>query len=412
MFDLIFRQARTPEHPDPVDVAIAGGRIAAIAPRIDAVAPEFLCDGGLLFPGFVDSHIHLDKACIADRCQLCEGTLAEAIAETGRAKRGFTREDVTARGRAVLERAIMAGTTAMRTHVEIDPRIGLTSFDAITTLKQDFADLIDLQICVFPQEGLTNDPGTEALLDEALQAGANLLGGCPYTDTDPKAQIRRLFDLATRHGVDLDFHLDFDLDPAGGSLDDVIAETTMRGYGGRVAVGHATKLSALPTTRLERTADRLAEAGVAVTVLPATDLYLTGRDRDHLVPRGVAPAHRLAARGVTTSIATNNVLNPFTPFGDANLMRMANLYANVAQVGTTADLARVFGMVSTDAARLIGREEHRVVPGAPADLVLLDAVSPADAVARIAQARAGWKAGRQSFEHPLPRLVNKKESPA
>ena len=125
----------------------------------------------------------------------------------------------------MLEKAILKGTTHMRTHVEVDPRVGLRSFEAVRQLKRDFAWAIDLSICVFPQEGLTNDPGTEELLVEALRNGADLLGGCPYTDTDPKAQIDRLFDLAVQFDVDLDFHLDFDLDPSWMLMDEVCAQT-------------------------------------------------------------------------------------------------------------------------------------------------------------------------------------------
>src|SRR4029077_13846251 len=113
-------------------------------------------------------------------------------------------------------------------------------------------------------------------------------------------------------------------------------------YGGRVAVGHVTKLSALPPDRFAIMARRLADAGVAVTVLPATDLFLMGRDHDHSIPRGVTPAHKLVEHGVTCSLSTNNVLNPFTPFGDCSLVRMANLYANVAQAGALRDLTTCF----------------------------------------------------------------------
>ncbi len=406
MPDLLFRAARTPDHPDPVDVAVERGVVVALAPRIEAEAEVVDCGGRLLFPGFVDTHVHLDKACIIGRCRLCEGTLAEAIAETAKAKRGFTCEDVAERGAAVLEKSIGFGTTVMRTHVEVDPRVGLASFEAVMRLKADYAAMIDLEVCVFPQEGLTNDPGTEDLLDEALRRGADLLGGCPYTDTDPTAQIGRLFDLAARHDVDLDFHLDFDLDPGRGSLAEVVAETRRRGYGGRVAIGHVTSLSALAPDDLARVADDLAQACVAVTVLPATDLYLMGRGHDRLVPRGVAPAHLLAKHGVVVSVATNNIRNPFTPYGDASLMRMANLFANVAQVGLDADLSAVFSMVSDGAARLAGRPDHRVRVGAPADLVLLDAESPAAAVATIAEARAGWKRGRPTFVRDPVHLVS------
>src|SRR5262249_40852474 len=158
-------------------------------------------------------------------------------------------------------------------------------------LKQDYAWAIDLEICVFPQEGLLNDPGTEELLIEACKQGADLIGGCPYTDSDPHGQIARIFAIAQRFDRDIDFHLDFDLDASRMNLDEVCRQTKARRYGGRVAVGHVTKLSALAPPRLAETAKRLVDAGVAVTVLPATDLFLMGREHDHDIPRGVTHAH-------------------------------------------------------------------------------------------------------------------------
>ena len=134
---------------------------------------------------------------------------------------------------------------------------------------------------MFPQEGLTNDPGTEELLVEALRDGGEAIGGCPYMDTDPNAQLEKLFDLAQAFDVDVDLHLDFDLDPSWWHLDEVCRQTERRNYQGRVAIGHATKLSALPPREFDAVAVKLARAGVAVTVLPATDLYLMGRDATH-----------------------------------------------------------------------------------------------------------------------------------
>ncbi len=252
------------------------GRIAAIAPHLVADAPTVDCGGRLVTAGFVDSHIHLDKACLLGRCGHHHGSLGAAIAAVSALKRAFTVEDVHARGARVIESAIARGTTRMRTHVEVDPRVELRSFHAIKTLKADYAWALDLSICVFPQEGLTNDPGTEALLLSALREGADLLGGCPYTDTDPQAQIARLFAIARDHDVDLDFHLDFDLDPRGMHLDDIIRQTEAFGWQGRVCVGHVTKLSMLEPGALADVAVRLAHAGIALTVLPATDVYLMG----------------------------------------------------------------------------------------------------------------------------------------
>lgn len=402
--DFVIRNARLAGLTEPTDIAFEAGRIAAIAPGFVCDAPHYDAGEKFACAGLIETHIHLDKAGIISRCSLCTGTLAEAISETSRAKAAFTEEDVYARAAAVVEKAILNGTIRLRTFVEIDPRAGFRSFEAIRRLKADYASLVDIEICAFAQEGLTNDPDTEEMLEQALKAGADLVGGCPYTDPEPTEHIRRIFDIAMRHDVAVDFHLDFDLDPAGSDLPTIIVETVARRYQGRVSVGHVTKLSALPLEELEPIGRRLAESGIALTVLPATDLFLTGRNSTFLIPRGVTPAHRLAALGVVTTISTNNVLNPFTPFGDVNLMRMANLYANIAQIGTTDGLDGVFAMITAQAATLLGIKGYGIAIGSGADVVLFDAPSAADAVATIAPALIGWKKGRRSFLRPRPRL--------
>lgn len=361
--------------------------------------------GRLVVPGLVETHIHLDKACILERCRLAEGTLGEAIAQTRNAKASFTEEDVYARGAQVLNQAIVQGTTHMRTHVEIDPGIGLTGFRAVRRLKADYAWAVTLEICVFPQEGLLNNPGTESLLCQALEEGAEVLGGCPYTDADPVAQIRRLFELAVRYERDLDFHLDFDLNPNGMTIGEVIRCTERYGWGGRVAVGHATKLSALPLADLQGVALALAQAGVSVTALPSTDLFLGARERFHDKPRGVAPLAHLHRCGVTCSVSTNNIGNPFTPYGDASLVRQANLFANVAQLSTEAELLDCLGWISSESARLLRLPDYGLSPGCRADFVVFDAPSPAAIIAEIRPPLMGFKAGRQTFERVPPRLL-------
>lgn len=399
--DFILRNARIARRTDTLhDIAVAQGHIVEIAPAIISDAPSEDAGGRLVIAGLVDTHIHLDKSCILDRCRCEQGTLQEAIAQVAAAKRGFTEDDIYARGRRTLEKAILQGTTRMRTHVEVDPRIGLKGFHAVKRLKQDYAWGIDLEICVFPQEGLLNDPGTEELLIAACETGADLIGGCPYTDSDRAGQIARIFDIARRYDIDIDFHLDFDLDTSWMDIEEVCRQTEAHHYGGRVAVGHVTKLSALPPAQLEKLARRLTEAGVAVTVLPATDLFLMGREHDHNVPRGVAPAHRLVKQGVICSLATNNVLNPYTPFGDCSLVRMANLYANVAQTGTLDDIAGCLDLVTILPARLMNLTDYGIAVGNPADLVVLDCHDAAMAVAEIAQPLLGFKNGRKSFVRP------------
>jgi len=398
--DLILRQGRlTGSDPALVDIGVSAGRIVDIAARIDADAAEEQLDGRLVIAGFVETHIHLDKSCILERCNCERGTLEEVIETVAAAKRAFTEADIHARAQRTLEKAITQGTTRMRTHVEADPRVGLNGFHAVRALKRDYAWALDLEICVFPQEGLTNDPGTEELLVEACEQGADVIGGCPYTDTDPAAQTARIFAIARRFDLDIDFHLDFDLDPSWMHLDEVCRQTDAHRWGGRVAIGHVTKLSTIDHSRLDKIAAQLADAGVAVTVLPATDLFLMGREHQHHVPRGVAPAHRLLTHGVTCSLATNNVLNPFTPFGDCSLIRMANLYANIAQLGRGDDMRACFDMVTTLPARLMNAADYGIAVGHPADLVVIDSLDPAMAVAELARPLFGYKRGRRSFTH-------------
>jgi cytosine deaminase len=240
---------------------------------------------------------------------------------------------------------------------------------------------------------------------EALRRGATVVGAAPYVDADPHAQIDRVFALAREFDAAVDMHLDFFLDYRRGELDYVCEQTRRHHYEGRVAIGHVSTLSAMPAPLFEDAARRLADAGVAVTVLPSTDLFLMGRGVEHSVPRGVAPAHRLLGAGVNCSLSTNNVLNPFTPFGDCSLVRIVNMYANVVQHGTDADLALCFEMITNRAARIMRREDYGIAVGNPADLVVWDAGSPAETIATIAQPLTAFKRGRRLFARELPKLM-------
>lgn len=399
MTSIVFKNLRMPDQPAIItELKVKQGKFVEAFTNAVALPSEIDLGGRLVLPGLIETHIHLDKACIMNRCELNEGTLAEAVAKTSAAKADFTEADVYSRGAALLEKAITHGTTHMRTHVELDPGIGLTGFRAIKRLKQDYAWALGLEICVFPQEGLLNNPGTEELLCEALEKGATVLGGCPYMDSDPAAQIRRLFELAERYDCDLDMHLDFDLNPDGMTIPEVIRCTKESGWQNRVTIGHVTKLSALPPEVFQETASALAEAGVQVTALPSTDLFLSGRDATHNVPRGVAPLPRLHECGVTCSLSTNNVGNPFTPFGDASLIRQANLLANACHQGTPAELAQCLAWISGESAKVLRLANYGLAPGCHADFIVLDADTPAAVIAELGQPLMAFKGGRQSFE--------------
>jgi cytosine/creatinine deaminase len=386
------------------DIGVRGSIITAIEPRLMADAQELDAGGCLVVPGMIETHIHLDKTCILDRCRIEEGTVAEAVKQTASAKRDFTVEDVYTRGKKTLERCISHGTMRMRTHVELDPGIGMIGFEAIEQLARDYAWAVGVELCVFPQEGLTNNPGTEDLLIEGLRRGARTIGAVPYFDTDPRAQIDRIFEIARDFEAEIDMHLDLAETTDGMQIEYVCRKTDEFGWGGRVAVGHVTQMSLLPADRFASIAAKLATSGVAVTVLPSTDLHLMGRSHDHAVPRGVVPVEPLRRAGVTCSISTNNVLNPFTPYGDGSLIRMANLYANVCHVSRPSDLAGCLDMITGEAAKLMRLDEYGIRVGAPADFVCIDAKSPAEAISSLGQPLWGLKRGRRSFSRPRVEL--------
>jgi len=408
--DIILRNATIAgqEGAGSTDIGIDQGRIAAIQPGLPVAEREIDLGGNLVAPGFVETHIHLDKSCILDRCRSQEGTLEEAITQVAAAKKGFSEEDVAERARRTLDKCILQGTTHIRTHVEVDPVIGLQGLNAVLALVKEYEWAVDLEVCVFPQEGLLNNPGTDELMVEGLRMGARTVGAAPYTDTDPHGQIDRVFDMAQEFDVDIDMHLDFGGDPADMpaemDVEYVCQQTERFGYGGRVAVGHMTKLSAVPAARFEEIGRRMGSAGVAVTVLPATDLFLMGRGRDHNQVRGVTSAHRLLNFGVNCSLSSNNVLNPFTPFGDCSLVRMANLYANVCHVGTPEETEDCFEMITRRSASLLRLSGYGVEVGNWADLVVLQAQNRASAVAELAAPLYGFKHGRPTFTRDAARL--------
>lgn len=402
--DLVLRNARLGDGGNAVDIGIAGERIAAIAPCLGGARDEVDARGRLVLAGFVETHLHLDKSCILERCRSETGTLGEAIAEVSRAKREFTEEDLYARASATLERAIVQGTTHVRSHVEIDPGIGLTGYSAIRRVADAYRWAVDVETCVFPQEGLTNYPGTEELMRAALAQGAQAVGAAPYTDVDPRGQIDRVFRMALDFDVDVDMHLDLGDTTQNMQTEYVCEVTRSYRYGGRVTIGHVTQMSLLPQERFDALAGRIADAGVAVTVLPATDLYLMGRGPRDRSLRGVLAAHELVERGINCSLSTNNVLNPFTPYGDCSLVRMANLYANVCHVGSSSQMRTVIDMIGPRAAALLRLDTHGVSVGKQADLVMLDCMTPEEALARIAAPLMGFKRGRRTFTREPPTL--------
>ena len=388
--------ATLPDRKGNWNVAIANGYITKISVEsISEQTDEVLDAGGnLLIPGLVDPHIHLDKALLLDRYPAVAGTFSEALQKTLQAKQEYTVADIQARASQIIEKAIAFGTTAMRVHVEVDPILQLKSVEALLPLKEEYAWGITLQLAVFAQEGIINQPGTLDLLNKAMAMGGDVIGSAPYVDSDPKENIRSVYAIAREFDCDVDFHLDFLDDDAPLLLPIVIAETLEHNWHNRVCLGHMTKLAGLTPTELTTFIPRLKEAGIAILALPATDLYMMARQDTHNVRRGIAPIDRLAESGIKVGLATNNVQNLFTPFGDGDVLKICTLLAQVLQLGTTASHQLCLEMATTKAAQAIGIENYGIEVGKVADLVLLEAHSVSQAIAPAPGSRTTIKRGK------------------
>ena len=406
--DLIIRNARlagaAPGHAT-VDIGVQDGIIVAVEPNLAASGPQHDAGGKLVSPGLIESHFHLDKAMIIDRVPIQPDRMVrDHMERTASIKHTFTLEDIYARAQATLEQCLLHGVTHMRTQVEVDPNVGLLGFEAVELLRKDYAWAIDIQPCVFLQEGWTDVRGADENLVKCLERGAPVVGGAPRYDKDGRGQIRRVFELAQHYNVDVDFHLDGGYDVTDLDYPEVCAITDRMHWQGRVAFGHGSKISCMPVKDQAAAGKRLAQSGVALAVLPATDLFNTGRHMEHSVMRGVTDGNTLIENGANSTLSTNNVLNPFTPYGDCSLTRIANLYANIVQREGPKDLGVCFEMITDRAAKLMRLADYGIAVGKAADLVVWGETRSSDVIAKCALPLAGFKRGRRLFSRELPAL--------
>jgi cytosine deaminase len=349
-------------------------------------------------PGLIETHIHLDKAFLANKSQIEATSLSEAIAVTKQMKYEYTKDDIRRRAIQVLNRSAAFGVTAMRCQVEVDPILGLDAMEVTLELKEQWRDTMDLQIVAFPQEGIIQQPGTVELLVESLRMGADIVGGIPYNDTSANEHLKFVFDLAEKYGKPLDFHVDFSDNPNELHVLDIARETIARGYQGRVSVAHVTSLGSVPYKDAVRICERLAEADLQVICLPATDLYLGGRQDEQAQRRGLTPVKLLQQSGANVVFGTNNIRNAFTPFGTGDPLDIAMLLAHTVQLGTRQELQLVMEMATTRAARALQLERYSICLGADADLVLMQAESIEDIVLDRPPRLGVWKHGVKRAE--------------
>jgi cytosine/creatinine deaminase len=377
------------------DLAIRDGVIERVAAHVPAADHETLdVTDRLVLPGFVETHIHPDKAFIADRTEGLRAGGPTAQTLVAALKKSFTVDDIYERARRVMELAVRHGCTTMRAHVEIDAFVELRGVEALRRLQADFAGVLDLELIAFAQEGIFHDAITRDLLREALKTGLRTLGGCPYMDEDQRAHIDWFFETAEAFGVPLDFHADSADDPAMLTSDYIAERTIARGLQGRVSLGHLCMLDVLEPAHRARIVDRLREAQIHVISLPATELHMKGRTDARRTWRGITRIGELRAAGINVAISTNNVVNPFTPYGHPDLLRQLLVAAMAAHLGNLDQLAWLPELVTTNAARVLGLGGYGLAEGCRADLVVLDARDAAQAIAEQSEKLYVIKAGR------------------
>lgn len=390
-------------YPETQDILIEDGSISRIAAAGTLPNPGEVLDaqGRAVVPGFVETHLHLDKALLDERMPNLAGTLEGAIKVTGALKARFTPEDVLERSRKVLDMAIAQGTTAIRTQPDVDPIAHTIGADAMLALRDEYRGRVDLQVVAFPQEGILKAPGTLELMEQCLRNGADVVGGCTYNEPDLdscKEHVRQVFDLAEKYQVPVDMHTDFwvdDSDPRYALVEHIAEVTVARGMQGQVTLGHMTSLASLSGAHRVEVWDRIKEAGINIVVLPFTDMHLNARNDDHNVRRGVAPVKLMWDVEVSVGLSSNNVRNAFTPFGNADLMDVALFMAQVGHMGSPDDFRRLVRTITYDNARIIGIDQgYGIKVGDRADLVVLDGTDPATALLDRAVRTAVIKGGR------------------
>ncbi|WP_207695024.1 N-acyl-D-amino-acid deacylase [Enterococcus sp. DIV0212c] len=397
--DILIKKARISDSEDLQDVGIKDGKIIAISENLtDNAVTVIEANGRVLIPGLVESHIHLDKALIADRKPNKSGTLQEAIKVTAELKPTFTEEDIYQRAKKALEMIISHGVTAVRTHAEFDPAQGFSGFKTIMKLKDEYRDLIDMQVVAFPQEGIFKAPGTEKMMYEAMEMGADVVGGIPYNDAPADKHIDLVFEIAKKFNKDIDLHQDFSDEATDISIEYLCKKTIAENYQGRVSVGHLTALHALEPKRLKEIITLMSEAQISVMALPATDLHLGARNDEYNVRRAVTPIRKLRDAGVNVCLATNNIRNAFTPYGNGDLMQIAMLAIPVGHLGGADDLPTVLPMITDNPAKALGLSDYGLQVGNKADLVLLDTKVKADAIIDIPERNYVIKNGKITVE--------------
>jgi cytosine deaminase len=410
--DLLIRNAKIVGQGGLKDIAIEAGRIAKIG-KITKRARKTIDAGEMLVsPAFIDPHIHLDKVLIAEDLRPnLSGTLMEAIELIWERKRKYTVADIKRRAGKVISMAALNGTTRMRTHVDVDTIGGLMPLKGLLATRKGFKGLMDLQIVAFPQEGIVRDPGTEELMRKAMEMGADIVGGMPHHERSHDAAKRHIdiaFDIAREFDAYIDMHVDETDDPNSRSLEYLAEKTIAEGYQGRVTAGHTCALAAYPDDYAREVIRKVKLAEINMITNPATNLVIQGRGDRQPIRRGITRVKELLAAGVNVTFGQDCVDDAFYPFGRADMLEVALITAHAAQLTTPAEIETLFKMMTTNAARTLGvLDDYGIAVGKRADISILEAESPKDAIRRQVNRRYVIKAGRVIAESTSLRKLSK-----
>lgn len=396
--DLIIRGATLPDGRTGQDVGIAAGRIVAVEPALAAEAREEIDAGGhLLSPPFVDPHFHMDATLSLGLPRINRsGTLLEGIALWGELKPLLTHEAVVERALRYCDLAVAQGLLAIRSHVDIsDPR--LLAVDALLEVRERVKPYIDLQLVAFPQDGYYRAPGAVELLNRALDRGIEIVGGIPHherTMEDGRRSVEALFRIAADRGLRIDIHCDETDDPMSRHVETMAAEAVRYGLADRATASHTTSMHSMDNYYAGKLIALIAESRMNVVPNPLINITLQGRMESYPKRRGLTRVPELLAAGVNVAFGQDCTMDPWYSLGSGDMLEVAHMGLHVAQMTSQEAQRTCFELVTAHGARVMGLDGYGIAPGSRADLVLLQAKSPAEAIRLRATRLFVLKAGR------------------
>ncbi|MEX0683522.1 MAG: amidohydrolase family protein [Dehalococcoidia bacterium] len=383
----------------PTNILIEDGEIARLGDASGWTAEEEAhADGRLVMPGFVDAHIHPDKAFLGERITAPRtGSIEEGLQITIDFKRKYEATEVCERASRVMREASRNGTTAMRAFADVGTAGGLVPLEGLLLAREAMSALVDVQLVALPQEGLLRDPGAAELLEEALKMGADVVGGMPgyeYTDNDTRKHIDVCFELADRYERPIHMIVDPFGDPTSRGLEYLAAKALHRGGGGRVCASWDT-LALYNDVYAAKVIELLKMADITIVSSPHISLALAGRGSPQPQPRGITRVRELLEAGVNIACGQDDVNDPFYPFGKPDLLEVALFMSHMAHMTLPPDdLHAVIDMVTVNGAKALGLADYGLDVGCRADLVIADASSIQEALRTRADRYAVVKAGR------------------